>query len=327
MPREAPAAANYLSHPGRDGRAGTTGYDRDGGSPEKTSELPAEIPQVLSSATRCDAGGRDPHLPACGSGGRNRQFREQERLRRPRPRSIGSLKRRRAPSRWTGESAAVLDAPLDDMEQQPQAGASFAALPAAMGELSSYRSWESDFSAWAYRTQTVQIMHSPGFKMTSEPGESEGEFRSRLQLAARERRDEASDKLAGQIRREDRHPPAAASAGRAGRGAGTRTGQEPEDADGDLVRCHPARRFHGTQDHEQRHVGTSHHEHARCEPNHGRTGRHLKRAEQSLAALKQKQTNLETQFQAEVEAMEAKTDSFLNHLSKSRSDPARATSP
>ena len=38
-------------------------------------------------------------------------------------------------------------------------------------------------------------LQSPGFKMTSEPGESEGEFRSRLQLAARERRDEASNKL------------------------------------------------------------------------------------------------------------------------------------
>ena len=41
----------------------------------------------------------------------------------------------------------------------------------------------------------MELFKSADFKMTSNPGETEGEFRARLQLAAREARDETSDKL------------------------------------------------------------------------------------------------------------------------------------
>ncbi len=93
------------------------------------------------------------------------------------------------------DTAAVLDLPLEDLERQGLPGAAFAPVPPVMQKLSSYRSWKSEFAAWVYRTQTLELLHSPGFKATSLPGESEGEFRGRLQLAAREKRDELSDRL------------------------------------------------------------------------------------------------------------------------------------
>ena len=71
----------------------------------------------------------------------------------------------------------------------------FAPLPAAMEKLASYRSWSGDFAAWAFRTQSVEVLKSPGFKQTSDPGETEGEFRARLQLLAREQRDDVTEKM------------------------------------------------------------------------------------------------------------------------------------
>jgi hypothetical protein len=93
------------------------------------------------------------------------------------------------------EGALTMELPLEDLERQGVVGAAFAPVPPAMQKLTSYRAWESDFAAWAYRTQTLEILRSPGLKMASQPGESEGEFRARLQLAAREKRDELSDRL------------------------------------------------------------------------------------------------------------------------------------
>ena len=48
---------------------------------------------------------------------------------------------------------------------------------------------------WLYRTQEVTVFKSARFKETSQPGESEGDFRNRLGVAAREERDAAVEKL------------------------------------------------------------------------------------------------------------------------------------
>jgi len=68
-------------------------------------------------------------------------------------------------------------------------------LPPAMQKLSSYRSWSSDFAAGAFRTQTGEVLKSPSLKESSAPGETEGECRARLHLAAREKRDALTEAL------------------------------------------------------------------------------------------------------------------------------------
>jgi Predicted ATPase len=48
---------------------------------------------------------------------------------------------------------------------------------------------------WFVRTRRYELFESPSLKMVSTPGETEGDFRVRLQLAAREARDAAVEKL------------------------------------------------------------------------------------------------------------------------------------
>jgi hypothetical protein len=48
---------------------------------------------------------------------------------------------------------------------------------------------------WLYAEQRLELFASPGLKLVSRPGESERDFRIRLQQAAHEKRDEAAEKL------------------------------------------------------------------------------------------------------------------------------------
>jgi hypothetical protein len=97
------------------------------------------------------------------------------------------------------ERARELGTTLEDLDRQPYPGAAFAPLPAAMTRLPSYRTWGADFSDWAFRTQTVEVFKSSDFKLTSEPGESQDDFRSRLEKAAKGGRDEQEEKLRKQF--------------------------------------------------------------------------------------------------------------------------------
>lgn len=75
------------------------------------------------------------------------------------------------------------------------AGASFADLPATAMRAASYTSWGKQLATWLYQNQRLQLFSCDALKMVSTPGESEGDFRARLQLAARERRDAEATKL------------------------------------------------------------------------------------------------------------------------------------
>ena len=45
---------------------------------------------------------------------------------------------------------------------------------------SSYSAWKKEFSNFLYRSKGLDLFRSPTFKMTSEPLESERDFRVRL---------------------------------------------------------------------------------------------------------------------------------------------------
>jgi len=55
----------------------------------------------------------------------------------------------------------------------------------------SYSAWNKSLSAYLYENARADVLLCPALKATSAPDESEGDFRSRLALAARERRDAA----------------------------------------------------------------------------------------------------------------------------------------
>ena len=82
-----------------------------------------------------------------------------------------------------------------DLEKSPLGKALFAALPPEAGKIKNYEIWKSSFAEALYRSQKLELLRSPGFKQISRPGESERDFRIRLQQVAREERDQWADKV------------------------------------------------------------------------------------------------------------------------------------
>ncbi|MDO8358031.1 MAG: ATP-binding protein [Nitrospirota bacterium] len=97
------------------------------------------------------------------------------------------------PVDWDHATEAALA--LSDLEQVPVEGAEFGAPPVAAGKAKSYEVWNKDFSGWLFRNQKVDLLRSPSTKEVSRPGESERDFRVRLQQTGREQRDTQSDSL------------------------------------------------------------------------------------------------------------------------------------
>jgi hypothetical protein len=93
------------------------------------------------------------------------------------------------------EGAAAVDLPISDLEQQAEEGAQFAELPAPAAKAKNYDKWQKDFANWVYRGQKLELLKSSRLEQVSNPGESERDFRVRLQQAAREQRDAAVEKL------------------------------------------------------------------------------------------------------------------------------------
>lgn len=91
--------------------------------------------------------------------------------------------------------AAEMEVPISDLEKSPQPEAEFADVPAAGTKSRNYEGWKKDFANWVYRNRRLELMESPRLKIVSNPGESERDFRVRLQLLAREQRDAAVEKL------------------------------------------------------------------------------------------------------------------------------------
>jgi hypothetical protein len=93
------------------------------------------------------------------------------------------------------DQAQPIDLPVEDLEAAPQDGAQFAEAPAKATKVKSYASWRKDFGGWLYRIQRLELLESPALDIASSPGESERDFRIRLQQIAREQRDQAVEKL------------------------------------------------------------------------------------------------------------------------------------
>jgi hypothetical protein len=97
------------------------------------------------------------------------------------------------PVNW--ETSELIEIPATDLEKTPQNYTLFAELPSPASQTSSYTSWNRDFTNWLYGTQMLELFTSPALKLSSNPGESEKDFRVRLQQAAREKRDEMKEFL------------------------------------------------------------------------------------------------------------------------------------
>jgi hypothetical protein len=68
-------------------------------------------------------------------------------------------------------------------------------LPPAALDKKRYAAWTKGFGQWVTRAQPLKVFAVPSMKLVSKPGESERDFQARLQLAGRETRDAAVEKL------------------------------------------------------------------------------------------------------------------------------------
>jgi hypothetical protein len=213
------------------------------------------------------------------------------------------------------EKATPMETTLEDMDRQPASGGTLAPLPAAMGSVSSYRSWGSDFSDWAFRTQTLETFKSPSSGLTSNPGETEADFRARVAQVATAKQNDAIEKLK------------------------TKYAAKKQSLDSQLLRAQQARQRESEQSRGRwmqtaisfgatvlggvfgrKTFGTS--TLGRATTAMRDVGRSIdqtgdvKRADQTLADIQQKVADLETQQQNEIDALTSKTDPATETLEK-----------
>jgi len=97
------------------------------------------------------------------------------------------------PVNW--DNATEISFNISDLEKSTNEQAGYNSLPPAAGNAKSYGDWEKEFTNWLYRNQKVELLKSLSLKQVSRPGESERDFRVRIQQGSREQRDDALDKL------------------------------------------------------------------------------------------------------------------------------------
>ncbi len=91
------------------------------------------------------------------------------------------------PVNW--DDAAEAEIGLDELELVPADGAEFADLPTPASQAKNYKAWAKDFANWLYANQSFELLYCASQNATSSPGESERDFRIRMQQLAHERRD------------------------------------------------------------------------------------------------------------------------------------------
>ncbi len=94
---------------------------------------------------------------------------------------------------WSTDSGCTV--PIKTLNDSPRKGTGFAELAGYAMNSNNYKPVEKEFEDWIYRKERVNLLYSPLYKMYSNLGESEGDFRARLSVKGREERDDAIDKM------------------------------------------------------------------------------------------------------------------------------------
>ena len=93
------------------------------------------------------------------------------------------------------DNAEPMDIDVADLLDEGEEGATYADCPSAAANARSYSRWGKDYKRWLRHNESVSLFRSKRFRLTSAIGETEGEFRARLQDAASEKRDLAIAKI------------------------------------------------------------------------------------------------------------------------------------
>ncbi|HKO36324.1 MAG TPA: hypothetical protein VJV21_07570 [Pyrinomonadaceae bacterium] len=221
------------------------------------------------------------------------------------------------------DHATTVDLPVQDLEGAPVDGAGFANLPAAAGKAKNYDSWRKDFAGWIYRTQKVELFESPSLDLISSPGESERDFRVRLQQLGREKRDEAVEKL------RQKYAPKMAALEEKRRRAEQAVAREAEQAQGQKVQTAISfgatllSSFFGRKTVSLSTLGRATTA-ARGVSKTMKESSDVGRAQETVEAVNQQLADLDAQLKAETEAIQQSGDPQTEELEKVNLKPTKA---
>lgn len=212
---------------------------------------------------------------------------------------------------------------LADLESSPADGAQFGTVPGAASKAKSYALWNRDFAGWLFRTQKVDLLKSPSAKEVSKPGESERDFRVRLQQFGREARDKQSNSL-----RQKYAPKITALQDRIRRAGQTVERQQAESRSSQMqaaisVGASILGAFLGRKTISAANIGRA----TTAIRGAGRAMKESKdvvRAEENVSVLQQQLADLESQFKMETDALAAAIDPLNETLETISLKPTKA---
>ncbi len=88
---------------------------------------------------------------------------------------------------WADDSPLMLKP--SDLDTRPDPDAGFAELPACLGRAKQYKTWDKDLKRWLRANRALVLFKSAVHKTTSKPGETQRDFRIRLQQLGNDKRD------------------------------------------------------------------------------------------------------------------------------------------
>lgn len=210
-----------------------------------------------------------------------------------------------------------------DLQQTPEEPARFAALPAAATKARNYEVWTKDFANWLARTCKIELLRSPSSGEISKPGESERDFRVRLQHTAHERRDRAAQRL------RDKYAPKIAALQERRRRAEQAVEREAEQAQHSKIQTALAigatllEAFTGRRAIKTSTIGRA----TAAIRSAGRTVRDAQdvaRARENVEAIERQIAELEARFRAEADQLAAAVDPLTERLDVISLKPARS---
>jgi hypothetical protein len=221
------------------------------------------------------------------------------------------------------DKAITTDLAVGDLESSPEDDAQFLSLPASAGKAKSYTDWNKDFGGMLFRTQKVELFRSPSTKEASKPGESERDFRVRLQQSGRESRDKGADAL-----RQKYAPKIATLQDRIRRAELAKEKQQAESRSSQMqaaisVGASILGAFMGRKAISATNIGRA----TTAIRSAGRVVKESKDvgvAEENITALQQQLADLEAQFKSESDALAAATDPLNEKLETVSIKPTKA---
>ena len=203
------------------------------------------------------------------------------------------------------DAAEICNADAIQLLDAPAPNATFADVAGSALAARAFAQHGKSLADHVYRTSSLSIMRCPDLKLTSAPGGSEGEFRARIALALREKRDAAVDalrrKYASKLDRiEDRARKAEQKLVREKEQSSQQTVSSALSVGGSLLGA----LFGGRR-------GSSFGKASSAARSVGRIGKErtdVAHAEADLTALQQQHTALEAQLADEIAALESKFD-------------------